>query len=193
MSSTACPDFFGRKERALYRIARQSNQRQPNQIGAGAYCNPQSRIAPVDRLGILQCTKSYVHDTKPPDYRVFEIIPAAGLVMSCFVLIYGAKLNRRLLRQNLILILETCPMTEFDYNAAAELYSTRRRMPRRQPLGYRRFAQAADAIRFAIEDLEPELLVGAYLEVGEERFDSGGIRQLYDSAEYPLARRVVHS
>ena len=84
-------------------------------------------------------------------------------------------------------------MAEFDYNAAAELYSTRRRMPRRQPLGYRRFAQAAHAIRFAMEDLQPELLVGAYLEVGEERFDSGGIRQLYDSAEYPLARRVVHS
>jgi hypothetical protein len=87
----------------------------------------------------------------------------------------------------------TCAMTDFDYNASAELYSTRRRMPRRQPLGYRRFAQAALAIRFAIEDLEPELLIGAFLEVGEERFDSGGIRQLYDSAEYPLARRVVHS
>ena len=100
---------------------------------------------------------------------------------------------RRLLRRILISILEPCAMAEFDYNAAAELYSTRRRMPRRQPLGYRLFAQAADAIRFAIEDLEPELLLGAYLEVGEERFDSGGIRQLYDSAEYPLARRVVHS
>jgi hypothetical protein len=87
----------------------------------------------------------------------------------------------------------TCAMADFDYSAAAELFSTRRRMPRRQPLGYRRFAQAAQAIRFAIEDLEPELLVGAFLEVGEERFDSGGIRQLYDSAEYPLARRVVHS
>jgi hypothetical protein len=193
MSFDSFPDFFGRKERALYRIARQSNQRQPNQMGAGASCSPQSRIAPVDRIGTLQCTKPYVHDTKPLDYRVSEIIAAAGLVMWCFVLIYRAKFNRRLLRRNLITILETCPMTEFDYNASAELYSTRRRMPRRQPLGYRRFAQAADAIRFAIEDLEPELLVGAYLEVGEERFDSGGIRQLYDSAEYPLARRVVHS
>jgi hypothetical protein len=113
--------------------------------------------------------------------------------MSYFVLIYAAEFIRSLLRRNLVSILEPCVMSEFDYNAAAELYSTRRRMPRRQPLGYRRFAQAADAIRFAIEDLEPELLLGAYLEVGEERFDSGGIRQLYDSAEYPLARRVVHS
>jgi hypothetical protein len=98
-----------------------------------------------------------------------------------------------LVARYLIPISETCAMNSFDYNASAELYSTRRRMPRRQPLGYRRFAQAADAIRFAIEDLEPELLIGAYLEVGDERFDSGGIRQLYDSAEYPLARRAVLS
>jgi hypothetical protein len=34
------PDFFGRKERALYRIARQSKQRQPNQMAAGASCSP---------------------------------------------------------------------------------------------------------------------------------------------------------
>jgi hypothetical protein len=85
------------------------------------------------------------------------------------------------------------PMVEFNYNAAAELYSTRKRVPRRQPLGYRRFAQASLAIRFAIEDLPAELLVGAFLEVGEERFNSEGIRQLYESAEYPLERRVVHS
>lgn len=84
-------------------------------------------------------------------------------------------------------------MAEFDYNAAAELFSTRRRMPRRQPLGYKRFAQAALAIRFAIEDLSPEHLLGAFLEVGEERFNSVGIRQLYESTEYPLARRAAHS
>jgi hypothetical protein len=90
-------------------------------------------------------------------------------------------------------ISETRAMTTFDYNASAELYSTRRRMPKRQPLGYRRFAQAAQAIRFVIEDLEPELLTGVFLEVDEKRFDGSGIRQLYDSAEYPLARRVILS
>jgi hypothetical protein len=83
------------------------------------------------------------------------------------------------------------PMGEFDYNAAAELYSTRKRMLRRQPLGYKRFAQAAQAIRFAIEDLPSELLIGAFLEVGEERYDGDKIRRLYESAEYPLARRVA--
>jgi hypothetical protein len=46
-------------------------------MGADVCCSPQSRIAPIDRIGILQCTKPYVHDGKPPDYGVFEIIPVA--------------------------------------------------------------------------------------------------------------------
>ncbi len=80
-------------------------------------------------------------------------------------------------------------MAEFDYNAAAELFGTRKRMPRRQPLGYKRFTHAANAIRFAIEDLPADLLVGAFLEVDEQRYNSDGIRRLYESADYPLARR----
>jgi hypothetical protein len=81
----------------------------------------------------------------------------------------------------------------FDYDAAAELFPTRRRLPRRQPSGYRRFEQAAEAIRFAIEDLPSECLVGAFLEVDEQRYGSDDIRRLYESAEYPLIRRRVRS
>jgi hypothetical protein len=82
-------------------------------------------------------------------------------------------------------------MAEFDYDAEAELFPTRGRAPRRQSFGYKRFAQAAQAIRFAMEDLPPACLVGAFLEVDEQRYGSDDIRRLYESAEYPLARRGV--
>ena len=82
-------------------------------------------------------------------------------------------------------------MARFDYDAAAELFPTRRRLPRREPFGYKRFEQAAQAIRFAIEDLPPQCLIGAFLEVDEARYGSDEIRRLYESAEYPLARRVA--
>jgi hypothetical protein len=77
---------------------------------------------------------------------------------------------------------------DFDYDAPAEIFPTPTRKGR--PSGYRRFDKASDAIRFAIEELSPELLVGAHLEVEEERFDRQGIRRLYEHADYPLARQT---
>jgi hypothetical protein len=79
-------------------------------------------------------------------------------------------------------------MGSFDYNAEAELFPTRSRASRRQPMGYKRFDHAADAIRYAIEDLPAEYLAGAYLEVNEERFDGEEIRRLYEATDYPLER-----
>jgi hypothetical protein len=76
----------------------------------------------------------------------------------------------------------------FDYSTEAELFSAGPRSFNRPPLGYKRFAKAADAIRFAIEELPPQLLVGTYLEVDEVRYESTEIRRLYESADYPLAR-----
>jgi len=84
-------------------------------------------------------------------------------------------------------------MAEFDYDAAAELFPTRRRLPRREPFGYKRFTQAAQAIRFAMEDLPPGCLVGAFLEVDEQRYGSDDIRRLYESSKYPLRRRSIAS
>ena len=79
----------------------------------------------------------------------------------------------------------------FDYSLEAELFSGKGRNFRRQPLGYKRFARAADAICFAIEELPPLCLVGTYLEVNEERYQAKDIRRLYDSAAYPLPRRAA--
>ncbi len=79
-------------------------------------------------------------------------------------------------------------MSTFDFTAAAELFPARSWKARSHGISYKRFSDAAEAVRYAIEDLPPECLLGTYLEVEEERFDSGGIRRLYDCAEYPLTR-----
>jgi hypothetical protein len=52
-------------------------------------------------------------------------------------------------------------------------------------------ARAADAVRFAIEELPPEPLLAAQLKVADKRFDGDGIRRLYESVEYPLVRCAV--
>jgi len=80
-------------------------------------------------------------------------------------------------------------MNAFDYSAEAELFPSRFRMSRTQSVGYKRFARAADAIRFALEELLAESLAGASLEVGEDRFEAEGIRRLYENTAYPLVRR----
>lgn len=80
-------------------------------------------------------------------------------------------------------------MDAFDFTAEAELYPGRAKSPRRQPVGYKRFESAAHAIRFAMEELPEESLVGAYLEIGEMRFNSQEIQQLYERPDYPLERR----
>ena len=75
-----------------------------------------------------------------------------------------------------------------DYYSPAELFMPkgigRRAVPR-----YRRFATAAEAIRFAVEEM-PVKTLGAWMQVGEDRFNSDEITELYESSEYPLRRDV---
>ena len=47
----------------------------------------------------------------------------------------------------------------------------KRKRGRGQPLHYRRFATAAEAIRFAVEELPSMRALGAWMQVGDKRFD----------------------
>ena len=77
----------------------------------------------------------------------------------------------------------------FDYTASAELFMPKRKGGARPPLSYRRFATAAEAIRFAVEELSAIRTLGASMQVGEERFNGDDVRRLYES-KYPRRRRA---
>jgi hypothetical protein len=78
----------------------------------------------------------------------------------------------------------------FDYDSPAELFVPKRKGTggRRSPMGYRRFATAAEAIRFAVEEFPVVRTLGVRMQVGEQRFDSDEIYRLYESNDYPLPR-----
>ena len=77
----------------------------------------------------------------------------------------------------------------FDYSAPAELFPSRNRKITSR-VKYRRFDHAADAIRFAVEELPEPLLLGAYIEIEENRLGHKDIRALYESASFPLQKTV---
>jgi hypothetical protein len=77
----------------------------------------------------------------------------------------------------------------FDYNAPAELYPGRNRKSAKK-VSYRRFETAADAIRFAVEELPELLLIGACIEINEQRLNYKDIQALYASEQYPLKKPV---
>jgi Arc/MetJ-type ribon-helix-helix transcriptional regulator len=77
-------------------------------------------------------------------------------------------------------------VSAFNYGAPAELFTSK---AAKRPIRYTRFKSAAEAIRYAVEKLPAELLMGSTLEVNEERFDGFGIRELYESPNYPFPRK----
>jgi hypothetical protein len=83
-------------------------------------------------------------------------------------------------------------MSSFDFTATAELFPARSWKARARRITYKRFDKAAEAVRYAIEELPPQHLLGTYLEVEEERFDSGGIRRLQGQPDHPLRRSSAH-
>ena len=71
----------------------------------------------------------------------------------------------------------------FDYSSPAELFLSRRRGRHTE---YRRFATAAEAIHYAVEELRTRRSLSAWMQVGDERFNKDEIDRLYDDVDYPL-------
>jgi|HubBroStandDraft_4_1064222.scaffolds.fasta_scaffold1090638_1 hypothetical protein len=79
-------------------------------------------------------------------------------------------------------------MSSFDYRAPVELFLAKPMKGSRTK--YRRFATAAEAIRYAVEDLRTPRAFGAWLQVGDERFNSVEIQRPYEDGEYPLRKSL---
>jgi hypothetical protein len=57
---------------------------------------------------------------------------------------------------------------------------------------YGRYDTAAEAVRFAVEDIPPSALLSAYLVVDDERLGLDQIRHLHGRAAFPLKRAVAN-
>ncbi|MGJ0504205.1 MAG: hypothetical protein ACR65X_10805 [Methylocystis sp.] len=82
-------------------------------------------------------------------------------------------------------------MNSKDYRTEAALFFCKAAKSNSKSLSFRRFAQASEAIRYAVEELTPKALASCSLEVDEQHFFGREIRPLYDSDDYPLRRRTA--
>ena len=80
-------------------------------------------------------------------------------------------------------------LSGFNFSAPAELYPSRSRRVR-GPFSYKRFNTAAEAVRFAIEQMPDGALLGATLEVNEARYTEAEMRALYEGPAFPLKRAL---
>jgi hypothetical protein len=74
-----------------------------------------------------------------------------------------------------------------DWSTPAELYSSVATFKTRNSR-YMRFPSAAEAIRFAIEEMSKATLRGIAIELGDDRYEGEAIRALYYASDYPLER-----
>ncbi len=84
-------------------------------------------------------------------------------------------------------------MEREDYFQQASLFYAKSAHRRQKALVFRRFDQAAEAIRFAVEELGPEILKGSTLEIDDAHYFGDQIRPLYDDGAFPLKRRAKQS
>ena len=82
-------------------------------------------------------------------------------------------------------------MSQDNFLAAAEMFSNVRKIGwSRTPMKYRRFSNLALAVKFAIEDMDddPSCVI---IRTDNEDLTGAAIRTLYDSASFPLNRKVL--
>lgn len=77
-------------------------------------------------------------------------------------------------------MIRTIDWSEAAYSSAATFKPRNSR--------YIRFPTAADAIRYAIEDLPSSALRSLSMESGDDRHQGEAIRALYDAPDFPLER-----
>jgi hypothetical protein len=75
---------------------------------------------------------------------------------------------------------------DFDYETPAELFLSKRTGRGRTKC--RRFTTAAEAIRYAVEDLPALRSLAAWMQVEEDRFNKEEINRLYDEMIILCAR-----
>jgi len=76
-----------------------------------------------------------------------------------------------------------------DYRMEAGLFFSKCAGAKNKSLLFRRFGRAAEAIRYAVEELPPKILASCSLEVNGLHYFGREIRPLYDCEAYPLRRR----
>lgn len=74
-------------------------------------------------------------------------------------------------------------MTEEDYQEPAEIFISKGLGRKRNALGYHRFATAAEAIEFAVEEFSSLGSEGLVMTVADKRFNLEALRTLYNRAE----------
>lgn len=77
---------------------------------------------------------------------------------------------------------------KFDFSEPAELFGGGSWAGRPTTISYRRFETAAEAVRFAMEELDDRARRPCVLEANERRFNHTEISKLYDRRDYPLER-----
>lgn len=125
----------------------------------------------------------------PTIFTILRLMPAEGPDLTYRIKSSEGHVERIAKERELSIIHdEPANTVAFDFSAPAELFPAKGRGFRQKTVSYKRFSSAAAAIQYAIEELEPDKLVGAVLEVNEDRFDDAAIRNFYASPDYPFQR-----